>query len=180
MRKLEKVAAVAVLAAAGFLTHEVAVAQVWIQNPLGVPLAPGCPAGYSWTKGNVRYECRTPPPSCQFGFAAGPVWNGTAWSYSCNAPPPPPTTPDPGQIGNGNSAPDLLMKVDTDCDGVVGGDQENAGRGSGWANVYRHTNPDGSFSYYQTAGTKIIPVSIAPGTKLRRDGTNGTCGHNGT
>ncbi len=178
MRKLEKAVAVAVLAAAGLLTHEAAVAQVWIQNPLGVPLAPGCPPGYSWSRGNVRYECRTPPPSCQFGFAAGPAWNGSTWSYSCNPPPPPPTglpdRPDP------NPPADVLMKVDTDCDGVVGGNQGNAGRGSGWANVYRHTNPDGSFSYYQTAGTKIFPVSIAPGTKLRRDGVNGTCGHNGT
>jgi hypothetical protein len=70
-----------------------------VYQPLGVPLAPGCNAGYSWQKIGVRYQCVTPQPTCQYGFASAPVWNGSAWSYSCNSPPqpdipaPPPTLP---------------------------------------------------------------------------------------
>ena len=26
---------------------------------------------------------------CSMALLAGPAWNGSAWSYSCNAPPPP-------------------------------------------------------------------------------------------
>lgn len=65
----------------------------WVQNPIGVPRAPGCDPGYSWQKLGVRYQCVTPPPSCAYGFASGPGWNGSSWVYSCNAPPPPPPAP---------------------------------------------------------------------------------------
>ncbi|SAL49014.1 hypothetical protein AWB68_02421 [Caballeronia choica] len=61
-------------------------AQV-LQNPLGVPLAPGCDPGYSWTKYGNRYHCMSPQPSCPYGFASGPTWTGTTWSYSCNNAP---------------------------------------------------------------------------------------------
>jgi hypothetical protein len=64
-----------------------------VYQPLGVPLAPGCNAGYSWQKIGVRYQCVTPQPTCQYGFVAAPVWNGSAWSYSCNAPPYQPDNP---------------------------------------------------------------------------------------
>lgn len=65
----------------------------WVQNALTTPQAPTCPPGYSWTKSGPRYQCMTPPPSCQYGFASGPVWTGSAWAYSCNSPPPPPSNP---------------------------------------------------------------------------------------
>jgi hypothetical protein len=65
----------------------------YVQNALAVPIAPGCSAGESWTKNGVRYQCETPQPSCANGFASGPVWSGSAWIYTCNAPPPPPTPP---------------------------------------------------------------------------------------
>lgn len=61
----------------------------WVQNPIGVPRAPGCDPGYSWQKIGVRYQCVTPQPTCAYGFASGPVWTGTAWNYSCNVPPAP-------------------------------------------------------------------------------------------
>jgi hypothetical protein len=79
----------------------------WIQNPLTTPLAPNCPAGYSWTKNGVRYQCETPQPSCTYGFASGPVWTGSAWSYSCNSPPPPPPpVTNPNQPSGGQTPPD--------------------------------------------------------------------------
>jgi hypothetical protein len=67
----------------------------WVQNSLTTPQAPNCPPGYSWTKSGPRYQCMTPPPSCQYGFASGPVWTGSAWAFSCNSPPPPPPAPPP-------------------------------------------------------------------------------------
>jgi hypothetical protein len=73
----------------------------WVQYSLTTPQAPNCPPGYSWTKSGPRYQCMTPPPSCQYGFASGPAWTGSTWAYSCNSPPsqtppPPPTQiPDP-------------------------------------------------------------------------------------
>ncbi len=73
----------------GVLTAPVTSNAEWVQNPIGVPRAPGCDPGYSWQKLSVRYQCATPPPTCAYGFASGPAWTGTAWSYSCNAPPPP-------------------------------------------------------------------------------------------
>lgn len=71
------------------LTAPVTSNAEWVQNPIGVPRAPGCDPGYSWQKLGVRYQCATPQPTCAYGFASGPVWTGTAWSYSCNIPPPP-------------------------------------------------------------------------------------------
>ncbi|VXC82289.1 conserved exported hypothetical protein [Burkholderia sp. 8Y] len=65
----------------------------WVQNGIGVPRAPGCDPGYSWQRMAVRYQCATPQPSCAYGFASGPAWNGSTWVYSCNAPPPPPPPP---------------------------------------------------------------------------------------
>jgi hypothetical protein len=62
----------------------------WVQNPIGVPRAPGCDPGYSWQKIGARYQCVTPQPSCAYGFESGPVWSGSSWAYTCNAPPPPP------------------------------------------------------------------------------------------
>lgn len=79
---------------------QVAQAQ-WVQIPLGVPRAPGCDAGYSWQKIGVRYQCVTPQPSCAYGFASGPAWNGSTWVYSCNAPPPPPPPPPPPSCPSG-------------------------------------------------------------------------------
>ncbi len=64
-----------------------------VYQPIGVPNTPGCNAGYSWQKIGVRYQCVTPQPSCAYGFASGPAWNGSTWVYSCNAPPPPPPPP---------------------------------------------------------------------------------------
>lgn len=64
-----------------------------VYQPIGVPMAPGCNAGYSWQKIGARYQCVTPQPSCAYGFASGPAWNGSTWVYSCNAPPPPPPPP---------------------------------------------------------------------------------------
>jgi hypothetical protein len=68
----------------------------YVQIPIGIPIAPGCGPGESWTKDGVRYRCETPQPSCQYGFASGPVWTGSSWSFSCNAPPPQQPTPPPG------------------------------------------------------------------------------------
>jgi len=68
----------------------------YVQNAIAIPIAPGCAAGESWTKNGVRYQCESPPPSCQYGFASGPAWTGSSWRYSCNAPPvvTPPTNPE--------------------------------------------------------------------------------------
>lgn len=73
----------------GVLTAPVSSNAEWVQNPIGVPRAPGCDPGYSWQKLGVRYQCATPQPNCAYGFASGPSWNGSTWVYSCNAPPPP-------------------------------------------------------------------------------------------
>lgn len=75
----------------------------WVQNPIVMPIAPGCGPGESWTKNGPRYVCESPVPSCAFGFASGPVWTGTAWSFACNAPPPPP----PGTTGGGSPQPTI-------------------------------------------------------------------------
>lgn len=64
-----------------------------VNHPIATPLAPGCNAGYSWQKIGVRYQCVTPEPTCQYGFASTPVWNGGAWNYACALPPPPPPPP---------------------------------------------------------------------------------------
>ncbi|SAK60428.1 hypothetical protein AWB79_02709 [Caballeronia hypogeia] len=77
----------------GVLTAPISSNAEWVQNPMGVPRAPGCDPGYSWQKLGVRYQCATPQPSCAYGFASGPSWNGSTWVYSCNAPPPPPPPP---------------------------------------------------------------------------------------
>jgi hypothetical protein len=81
--------------ATALAVSSISAAQV-VQNPLGVPRAPGCDPGYSWNKSGNRYQCMTPPPSCQYGFSSGPVWSGTSWTYACNAPPPPPPVSPPG------------------------------------------------------------------------------------
>lgn len=62
----------------------------YVQNTIAMPTAPGCGPGESWTKNGARYLCETPQPSCAYGFASGPVWTGSSWSFVCNAPPPPP------------------------------------------------------------------------------------------
>jgi hypothetical protein len=64
-----------------------------VYQPIAVPTTPGCSPGYSWQRMAVRYQCATPQPTCAYGFASGPAWNGSAWVYSCNAPPAPPPPP---------------------------------------------------------------------------------------
>src|ERR1700675_2197860 len=61
----------------------------YVQNAIATPIAPGCGPGESCTKNGARYQCETPQPSCAYGFASGPVWTGSSWSFSCNAPPAP-------------------------------------------------------------------------------------------
>jgi hypothetical protein len=79
-----------IVVGAAFLAPTIPVEAQWVQNPIGIPIAPGCPAGESWTKNGDRFVCETPAPSCANGFASAPVWTGTAWSFACNAPLPPP------------------------------------------------------------------------------------------
>ncbi|WP_244818502.1 hypothetical protein [Caballeronia sp. Lep1P3] len=93
----------------GVLTAPISSNAEWVQNPMGVPRAPGCDPGYSWQKVGVRYQCVTPQPSCQYGFASGPAWNGSGWIYSCNAPPPPPPVTPPAQ--DNPTTPDDVTKA---------------------------------------------------------------------
>jgi hypothetical protein len=79
----------------------------WFQNPQVTPNVPGCAPGTSWVKNGVRYECESAAPSCQFGFASGPVWTGTSWSYSCNGPPTQPGGQG-GQSGGNQGASDPI------------------------------------------------------------------------
>jgi hypothetical protein len=81
----------------------------YVQIPIGNPIAPGCGPGESWTKNGPRYVCESPVPSCAFGFASGPVWTGTAWSFVCNAPPPPDQPVTPG--GGAGSLPPTIAVV---------------------------------------------------------------------
>jgi len=76
------------------LSETLGVNAQYVQNAIATPVAPGCGPGESWTKDGVRYQCETPRPSCAYGFASGPVWTGSAWSFSCNAPP----TTQPGDL----------------------------------------------------------------------------------
>ncbi|BBQ02723.1 hypothetical protein BSFA1_78510 (plasmid) [Burkholderia sp. SFA1] len=89
MRRKAAVSLAVLGALVAMLTAPLRTSAEWVQNPIGVPRAPGCNPGYSWQKLGVRYQCATPQPNCAYGFASGPVWTGTAWSYSCNVPPPP-------------------------------------------------------------------------------------------
>jgi hypothetical protein len=94
MKRLRTAISLTLLATlGGALTAPTSSKAEWVQNPMGVPRAPGCDPGYSWQKVGVRYQCVTPQPSCAYGFASGPAWNGSTWVYSCNAPPPPPPPP---------------------------------------------------------------------------------------
>jgi|GEM_PF-2716801 len=108
--RTKAVVSLAMLATLGAtMTVSIESSAEWVQNPIGVPRAPGCNPGYSWQKSGNRYQCMTPPPSCEYGFAAGPAWNGSSWVYTCNpppAPPPPPVIPfDPvGSCGVAMSA----------------------------------------------------------------------------
>lgn len=76
-----------------------------VSQPIAVPTTPGCSPGYSWQRMPVRYQCATPQPTCAYGFASGPSWNGSAWVYSCNAPPPPPPPPSCASGMNQTVAP---------------------------------------------------------------------------
>jgi hypothetical protein len=90
MKRIRSATSLALAATlSGVLTAPVTSNAEWIQNPIGVPRAPGCDPGYSWQKVGVRYQCVTPQPSCAYGFASGPSWDGSTWLYSCNAPLPP-------------------------------------------------------------------------------------------
>lgn len=91
MRNTGIACAVLAVACAASIGNGAEAADVYL--PIGVPIAPGCNAGYSWQKIGVRYQCVTPQPSCAYGFASGPSWNGSTWVYSCNVPPPPPPPP---------------------------------------------------------------------------------------
>jgi hypothetical protein len=94
MKRLRTAISLTVLATlSGMLTAPVTSNAEWVQNPIGIPRAPGCEPGYSWQKLGVRYQCATPPPSCSTGFASGPAWNGNSWSYTCNSAPQNPAQP---------------------------------------------------------------------------------------
>jgi hypothetical protein len=94
MKRIKTVVSLTLLVTlSGTLTAPITSNAEWVQNPIGVPRAPGCDPGYSWQKIGVRYRCATPPPSCQFGFSSAPVWTGSSWSYGCNEPAPPTKNP---------------------------------------------------------------------------------------
>ena len=129
---------VSLLGAAAVLVASVQPAGAqWIQNPINTPQAPGCPAGYSWTKSGVRYQCMTPGPSCQYGFSYGPVWTGSSWSYSCNAPPAPPVvTPPPA-----TQTPQQLCATRAGSSGITLGPNTRT----------FHPNPPYTQRYYDTS-----------------------------
>jgi len=93
----------------------------YVQNAVAIPLAPGCPAGESWTKNGARYECETPQPTCANGFASGPVWTGSSWSYSCNAPPAPPQPPQGSQGTGGGGGPTQSSLVSACATAITSG-----------------------------------------------------------
>jgi hypothetical protein len=95
----------------------------YVQNAIGIPIAPGCGPGESWTKNGARYQCETPQPSCAYGFASGPVWTGSSWSFSCNAPPAPPQQPST-PTGGGAPTPTSLL---ASCESAI----ESSASGSG-------------------------------------------------
>jgi hypothetical protein len=74
----------------------VARAQVTV-GPNGAypqPYSPPCVAPDGWSPNNGHYVCAPPVPSCQFGFATGPVLSANnTWIFSCNGPPTPPPPP---------------------------------------------------------------------------------------
>lgn len=93
----------------------------YVQNAIGIPTAPGCGPGESWTKNGARYQCETPQPSCTYGFASGPVWTGSSWSFVCNAPPTPPQQPT-SPPGGGTKTPETLL---ASCESAI---ESNASR----------------------------------------------------
>jgi hypothetical protein len=140
----------------------------YVQIPIGMPIAPGCGPGESWTKNGVRYQCETPQPSCQYGFASGPVWTGVSWSFSCNGPPAPtqPTPPTITQTGV-TVVSTVSLTIYSDGSGVIGGsnnEPNNSWSGScaSTSTVIQNNMSDGSVIYTQGGS----PVSITVGSQL--------------
>jgi hypothetical protein len=161
----------------------VSVNAQYVQNAIGIPIAPGCGPGESWTKNGVRYQCETPQPSCQYGFASGPLWTGSSWSFSCNGPPPPSQpTPPPGTPTNVTVVSTVSLTIYSDGSGVIdGGNNEEFNSWSGSctsvSTVIQNNMSDGSVVYTQGG----IPVSISPGSQLPNYiHVPGTCGGDNT
>jgi len=152
------------------LSQALGVNAQYVQNAIATPIAPGCGPGESWTKDGVRYQCETPQPSCAYGFASGPVWTGSSWSFSCNAPPTPPqttpTTPSSPQTGV-TVVSTVSLTIYSDGSGVIGGgnnESNNSWSGSCTSTsiVIQNNMSDGSVIYTQGGS----PVSITVGSQL--------------
>ena len=115
--------------------HSLTAAAQTTDLGLRVPTVPNCPAGYSWTKSGPRYQCMTPPPSCQYGFASGPVWTGSAWAYSCNAPPPPPP-PTQSPPPTPNPTPQQMCATRAAGQGITLGPNDQTFTRSGYTQRY--------------------------------------------
>jgi hypothetical protein len=147
----------------------------YVQNSIATPIAPGCGPGEGWTKNGARYQCETPQPSCAYGFASGPVWTGSSWSFSCNAPPPPsqPTSPPGG--GTKTPTPEDTCAARAASVGISVGPLTHVygPQGNGWSNyVYDNaTGPEtydingGNAGYAWVVSCNLYPdgVTWAPG-----------------
>jgi len=114
------------------------------------PTSPNCVAPNVWTPFNGHYMCAPPQPSCQYGFAYGPTWDGNQWVYACNAPPPPPPpppTPPPPPQGGGTVTPDALCQQRAAQYGItIGPPGPVYGPTNG--NVYQHNYYHGTGPVY--------------------------------
>ena len=130
---------------AAMLGPTLSVNAQYVQNTIAVPIAPGCGPGEGWTKNGARYQCETPQPSCAYGFASGPVWIGSSWSFSCNAPPPP-SQPPPG--GDNPSTPADTCAARAASVGISLGPLSNVygPQGNGWSQ-YVYNNATGPEIY---------------------------------
>jgi hypothetical protein len=145
------------------------------------PLSPNCAAPNTWTAFNGHYMCAPPQPSCQYGFASGPYWDGNNWVYSCNAPPAPPpvvvTPPSGGNpTGNPTTSPAATCAARAATVGISIGPLSKmfAGPpGNGWYeyDYYNATGPEtydingGNAGYGWWVSCRLYPdgVTWAPG-----------------